>query len=168
VSCGTYKEVMFAVVTFYDYRKEVKIDCLGYSHNIESARKALFHNAVDTYRKRYNSSSKTYKSRFVILKKIDQTEYVTLNGELCQYQAVIISSKEVMTKHRFCEFLLRKDTFNIDDNDDQDLTQEWLNDNMAVIADNLFEFGYEEETDDGEIGFDRFSTVYGIVKIEEV
>lgn len=167
---STIKEAMYTVVTFNDYRKEVQIECIGYSPNLETARAALFRNAVETYRKRYNvyysSETTARKSRFVILKKVDQTEYVTLNDEICQYQAVIISSKTVLTKHRFCELLRRKDTFIIEDNDDQDVTQEWLNANMAAIADNLFEF--EEETDDGEIGFDRFSTVYGVVKIEEI
>lgn len=181
---------MFTIIEYNDYRKEVQIKCLGYTSDLADAKSKLFRQAVDEYAGRYKDQEKI---RHIILKRIDQTEYVSLtNPKRCQYQVVIIHASKPFTTRQFCERFLRKHTI---PTSDVPVTQEWLLDNMETISQHFIDYYEEEdeekddeeeeeeeedeedEEDEDENGkgkekckwsVDRYTTVYAIAEINEL
>lgn len=176
---------MYSIIEFNDYRKEVQIECVGYCSDWEKTKQALFRRVVEEYSKRSNSAAYTY----VVLEKVDQTEYVYLDHKKkWQYRAVVIRATSPVTIGKFSKMFL---TTKKNRSNDSPLTQEWIMENMDEICSKFYLYEeYEEEDDEDEEEDDdhkndkkdnkdkkektrkpeavRYSTIYAIVEINEI
>lgn len=161
---------MFILLVFEDYRKEVTIECLGYASELEKAKLDLFQRVVNAFQ---NSNA------FTVLQRVRQTEYVSLiNSKSVQYQPVVIHTSSALTIKQFLQTFLPnlrgKVKMGLSALPPESLvTQEWLSENMAVIAEHFELFLEEEDEEDEEDEkkikcFDRvnrYCNIYAIIEI---
>lgn len=177
---------MYSIIHFNDYRKEVDIECVGYTSDFVKTKSSLFKNAIVNHTKyRCNNDNK-----FCILYKNLQTEYVSLTKsypeqKLWKYRLAEIHIKPsvTLTIGKFCKtFMTQHGIKSIHDYKNVKhltLTQEWMNENMDVISEHFlhiddfgddydFEEDFENEEDKMIKSVERYSTVYTIVEMKEI
>ena len=134
---------MFTVIKFDDYRKDIMIQCLGYCTDFEKTRSIMFAHAVNAHSSRGGDND---LQTYVVMERPETTEYVYMKHDKrkWQYRPVVIHATAPLTIKQFTKTCLGGKGIK-GANPDDIVTQEWLNQNMSVIAER---FWYCDELDD--------------------
>jgi hypothetical protein len=89
---------------------------------------------------------------------------VTLIGlNRLQYRVVIIDTPQPFTVQQFCQTFVRPSKRRLFASNNDPLTQDWLLQNMATVAEHFID--YNEEEDEYKASVVRYSTVFAIAEI---